>query len=263
MSGFEARDPDSAERRLSKLLQSMSADAPRPGAKSATLAALGLGTATAVATGTAGALGASGLVKFGTIGAVFGFAVGGVAVGVQYALSPEPLTRSDVAVAGASSAPAASERPAPTHPSVSAPSAPVGREVSKPTVPAAPAARAAERPEEERGPLEDPTAGRAPEAVATFEVVPSSPSSLREETRELDRVRAAIVAGDPGAGLAALDRYVAAFPRGALSKEAALLRIKALLMRGDRPRARALARSFMAAHPRDPHVDELRSLLEP
>jgi outer membrane protein assembly factor BamD (BamD/ComL family) len=86
---------------------------------------------------------------------------------------------------------------------------------------------------------------------------------LREETRELDRARAAIVAGDAGAGLVALDRYAAAFPRGALAEEATLLRIKALVMRGDRARARALARSFMAARPRDPHIEELRLLLEP
>jgi hypothetical protein len=99
--------------------------------------------------------------------------------------------------------------------------------------------------------------------VAAFEAEPSSVSSLREETRALDRARAAIVAGDPGTGLVALDRYTVAFPGGTLAKEAALLRIKALVMRGDRSQARALARSFTAANPRDPHAEELRSLLEP
>jgi outer membrane protein assembly factor BamD (BamD/ComL family) len=99
--------------------------------------------------------------------------------------------------------------------------------------------------------------------VAVFEATPPSASSLREETVQLDRARSAIVAGDAGAGLVALDRYAAAFPRGALAQEAALLRIRALVMSGDRSRARALARSFMAARPQDPNIEELRSLLEP
>jgi hypothetical protein len=266
MSGPETRGPDSAEGTLAKLLESMSADAPSPSAKQRTLAALGFGTAAAVATGTASAVGATGLVKLATIGALAGFAMGGVAVGVQYAFAPAPPARSEFAVAGPPSASAAWEQSMSGGRPVSEPIASTGEEVAKPAPLAStepPDLRAAERRTEVSGqPSVDGTTGHPPPAVEAFEAAPSA-SSLREETRELDRARAAIVAGDPGAGLVALDGYAAAFPRGALVKEAVLLRIKALVMSGDRPRARALARSFTASHPRDPHAEELRSLLEP
>jgi hypothetical protein len=269
MSTPEKRGRQSPERRFARLLLgSMSADAPRPGAKRATLAALGLGTAAVATTGTAGALGVGGLVKLAATGALCGFATGGAALGIRHALADDPPDRPHSAVAGAPAAQAPLERRVPESPPAPRPSASSGEEATQPARSGAPPLRLdpqAPEPRENAGTrsLEDRTTGKHSPAVAVFEATPAPASSLREETVLLDRARAVIVAGDPGAGLVALDRYTATFPRGALAPEAALLRIKALVMSGDRSRARALARSFMAARPRDPHIEELRSLLEP
>jgi hypothetical protein len=253
-------------RRLRLLLDSMSADAPRAGAKRATLAALGLGTAAVATAGAASAVGSiGGLAKLAAIGALCGFATGGAVIGARYALSPEQP--SQVVVGAPASAltvqKAGSDRSKAGE--VSALTSEEGAPAARPDAPAIQAER--ELPElarhAERQTLEDGTAkGHAP-SVATFDSTPSLASSLREETMQLDRARALISALDPGAGLLALDRYATAFPRGALAPEAALLRIKALVMKGDRARARALARSFMTERPRDPHIEELRSLVEP
>jgi hypothetical protein len=253
-------------RKLAHLLDSMSADAPRSGAKRATLSALGLGSAAVATTGTAGAVGGiGGLAKLAATGALCGFATGGAVLGVRYALAPEPPDHRPFVVTGA---PASA---GPLHEAVpgAAPTgAPSGQAVTPSTRPDTPTTRMdleAFKSAENAGSqaLEDGRRASDSSAVATFPASPSATSSLREETSQLDRARAAIFAGNAGAGLVALDRYAAAFPRGALAQEAALLRIKALVMRGDRAEARALARSFIASRPRDPHVQELRSLLEP
>jgi hypothetical protein len=256
-------------RRLRLLLDSMSADAPRAGAKRATLAALGLGTAAAATAGAAGAVGSiGGLAKLAAIGALCGFATGGALIGARYALAPDlPQQRPRVVVGAPASGRAVEKAGADRSKAgeVSSTTSEDGATAARPD--AAAIAPELEPPEwarnAQRQTLEDGTAKNNAPAVATFDATPSLASSLREETMLLDRARALIFAGDPGAGLLALDGYATAFPRGALAPEAALLRIKALVMTGDRARARALARSFMAERPRDPHIEELRSLVEP
>jgi hypothetical protein len=258
--------PESPERQLARLLGSMSADAPRPGAKQATLVALGLATAAVATTGTAGALGAGGLIKLMATGAFCGFVTGGAVLGVRYALSPDPPDRPRATATGAAAPAAATHRPwsgsVPTQPSPSS-----GEEVAPSAAPRGPQIRPDPRAPEPSGggdqPLEHRTKAKDSSEVTVLPAVPVSASALREETVLLDRARAAMIAGDPGAGLVTLDRYAAVFPRGALAQEATLLRIKALVMSGDRSQARTLARSFMAARPRDPKIEELRSLLEP
>jgi hypothetical protein len=256
-------------RRLRLLLDSMSADAPRAGAKRATLAALGLGTAAVATAGAAGAVGSiGGLAKLAAIGALCGFATGGAVIGARYALSPEPPQQPPRVLVGAPALARTVEKAGSDRSKAGEVSAATSEEGAPAARPDAPAiepeleppglARNAESQIPENGTVKNP----AP-SVATFDSTPSLASSLREETMQLDRARALISAGDPGAGLLALDRYATAFPRGALAPEAMLLRIKALVMRGDRAQARALARSFMTERPRDPHIEELRSLVGP
>jgi hypothetical protein len=265
MSTQGRRGPEDSEQRLARLLGAMSKDAPRPGAKRATLTALGLGAATVATTGSAGALGGMGaLAKLAATGALFGFATGGAVLGIRHVARPAALERPDPTVEGAPAAPATAERRGSEVSPLPETSSSPGAEPSRPAAtPARPDGRAFE-PAEPAAPLpvaappSDPAA-----AVAAFDAAPVAASSLREETAQLDRARALIVAGSAQAGLAALDRYATAFPRGALGPEATLLRIKALVASGDRSRASVLARAFMAARPGDPHIDELRALLEP
>jgi hypothetical protein len=148
----------SAERRLAELLHSMSGDAPRPFVKRATLAALGLGTAAVTTTGMAGAVGAGGLVKLASIGALCGFAVGGVALGVQYVVAPNPPSHPKSASGGAVAAPGALKQSMPRSLSVPPSSASVGEEVVRSQLPGSPAPldrRAAEPPEQVLGPSLD------------------------------------------------------------------------------------------------------------
>jgi hypothetical protein len=269
MNTPQARGPKDSGRTLQSLLGSMSGDAPRPGAKQATLAALGLGAAAATVAGTAGALGTVGVVaKFVAMGVLTGLLTTGAVVGIRHGLSPAPTNRARPAPSATSQphdfrGPRATPgTPAPV------PSAafddPIDIESMPPRL-----AQAAQRAsshlsvEPASGPVGEMPAVDAPPPVGDFDEKPAGDSSLRAETAQLDRARSAMAAGNAQAGLAELDRYLTVFPRGALRPEATLLRIKALVMTGDRVGAQALARSFAARYPQSPHLEQLRSLLEP
>lgn len=71
--------------------------------------------------------------------------------------------------------------------------------------------------------------------------VPDAPSALDAETRSLTEARTALRRGDFDAALAALDRYDAAHPSGALVDEARSTRLRALCGAGRGADARALA----------------------
>jgi hypothetical protein len=273
MNTPHAQGPQDPGRTLQSLLGSMSGDAPRPGAKQATLAALGLGAAAATVAGTAGALGTVGVVvKFVAMGVVTGLVMTGAVVGVRHGLSPAPPRHAHPA-AVASSKPHELRRPGlPRSTPAPVPSAAFDDRVDVESTRAAPAhaARVTSHPSGRNASAElaDKPVGKLsaidePPPVPDSDARPAADSSLRGETAQLDRARSAMAAGNARAGLAELDRYDAAFPRGALAPEATLLRIKALVMTGDRAGARALARSFATSHPQSPHLEQLRSLLEP
>lgn len=86
-------------------------------------------------------------------------------------------------------------------------------------------------------------------------------TSLQAEMAAIERVRAALGAGDPRGAIALLDRMQADFPRPALGQEAVVLRIEALVASGDRARAQALADAFFAAESSSPHALRVRALL--
>ncbi|HEY3666126.1 MAG TPA: hypothetical protein VGL19_09010 [Polyangiaceae bacterium] len=88
-------------------------------------------------------------------------------------------------------------------------------------------------------------------------------SSLEGEVAALDGARAALGGGDPSRALGLLDQYQQAFPKGALRPEASYLRIQALSKSGQAGAARDLAARFLASHPKSPHAAQLQALLSP
>jgi hypothetical protein len=247
----------------------MSADRPRPSAKQATLAALGLGAAATSAAGAAGAVGGiAGISKLLALGALAGVVATGAMVGAQHALSPAAAESAPSVVLSSSSRdPVVPGTPA----GAGVPRASFDGQSNADTPPTSAPARllprgapsgGSERSEASRDRIDAPSAPAPLPPATEFDEKPTD-SSLRDETRELDRARAAIARGNPRAALAELDRYDAAFRPGALAPEATLLRVRALLAAGDRAGAQTLARSFAAAHPESPHLAQLRGLLAP
>jgi outer membrane protein assembly factor BamD (BamD/ComL family) len=86
-------------------------------------------------------------------------------------------------------------------------------------------------------------------------------ASLLQEVAFLDRAREALLAGDPGRALAALDAYERARVGTRLAAEATLLRIESLLANGERARAAGLAEEFLRAHPETPVADRMRAII--
>ncbi len=146
--------------------------------------------------------------------------------------------------------------------SVSMPEAPAAaqpRNIANP-----PAPRRAEASPETPTPAEV-----AAPAGAAFEPPPhveppakpvANAASLAAETRQLDRVRAALAAGNTDQAARALDAYAAARPSPVLAQEAAVLRVRLLLARGQRAAAAEQARRTIALHPESAHVESLRRL---
>jgi hypothetical protein len=245
------------------LLRSAREDAPAPGARQRTLAALGVGvgvlgaSATAAAATTAAtpavkAAASLGLLKWIGIGVASGALVVGAAEVVQ-SVSPPPATIAPAAIedharAAIPSRPSSAKSVAPAP--AEATEAPAPAVIEAPVI-AAPAA------------TEAASAG-APsvEAPRARSVSPTpAPSALADEIAALDSAREALASGDAGRALRALDARDRAFPRGALGPEAMVLRIEALALHGDRAAATRLGESFLAASPRSPHASRIRTLL--
>ena len=89
----------------------------------------------------------------------------------------------------------------------------------------------------------------------------SSPgSALSDQIASLDRVRAALAAGDSSRAVQLVDDYERRFPRGAFFQEAEMLRIEALVREGNRDAASSAADRFLATYPASPHIARLRAL---
>jgi hypothetical protein len=94
-------------------------------------------------------------------------------------------------------------------------------------------------------------------AAARSSAPAASQPDIAEEIQNIDSARALIRQGRTKEALAALDRGKSK----SLGVEATVLRIEALIRQGDRARATALANSFLAAHPKSPYASRIRALL--
>ncbi len=104
------------------------------------------------------------------------------------------------------------------------------------------------------------------EAAAVPPVVAPAPSpstqhkvlSLEEQITELDAARHALARGD----VSLLDRYLAAYPHGAMHEQALWLKISQLQERGRTSEAKARARELLSAYPRSSYAEKARRILE-
>jgi hypothetical protein len=92
-------------------------------------------------------------------------------------------------------------------------------------------------------------------------VAPLPASSLGDETQALDGVRQHLGAGRATQALAAIQRYRAKWPRGALAAEATLLRVDALLRSGNRSAAEFEANRLIKSAPQGRYAVRARALL--
>lgn len=96
------------------------------------------------------------------------------------------------------------------------------------------------------------------------EALPAQPVDSRraEELAAVRTVRAALLAKNPQAALAELDRYELTYPEASFGLPAKLLRIEALAVSGRFQTAQELASAFLAAHPDSPHAARLRAFVQ-
>lgn len=221
------------------LLDSAELDAPPPGARARTLAALGVGVGAAFSTvaaagGAKAAAGAGkGVVLLKVLTAVvIGGAAGGAVLHYQAQLSQEKSVR------------ARTEPPRSEAPLVMAPAVPSQ----------APSALAEDAPSPPDASMRS-SKPIAPPARASAE------PDIQSEIAALDRARSAAQRGDYAGALQELDRYERAFQRGRLRPEALLLRVQTLLSSGDTAGAKALGARFLAHYPQSPLAPRVRKLI--
>jgi hypothetical protein len=101
------------------------------------------------------------------------------------------------------------------------------------------------------------------DAPPSSEALPAEPARSRRaaELATIDEVRAALIAKNPQAALAQLDRYELTHPEASFGLRAKLLRIEALAVSGGLPAAKELASAFVATHPDSPYAPRLRAFL--
>ena len=220
------------------LLAASKREQPAAGARSRTLAALGVGAVLSAATSTTTTAAATTIA-----GTTFKLAakialavvVAGGASGLAWHATRKPMNVHEPAVVGA------------------------GR--AKPQV----VARPVEAPSFER-PAEAP-APDVPRATALSHAIHSRPApaassdTLAQQVAALEKAHTALAAHNPEAALRALDRYRARFPDGTLSSEEKVLRVKAALAQGDKRRAAALANELRATNPDSPYARRVGDLV--
>jgi hypothetical protein len=119
------------------------------------------------------------------------------------------------------------------------------------------------------GATEDEPSERAAAAASKRSTVSSTSSSKRppapslfEEQRSIESARAALVRGDAGAALAALDGYQRDYAQGQFGPEALALRVEALSKRGDLARARSLSDEFRQRYPHHPLLSRVQAAVQ-
>jgi len=258
------------------LLGSAKDDAPVPGVRLRTLAALGL-SATAASTvagaahaASATAVGGTGakmvstasglaLVKWVAIGAVAGVvATGGLAAVTSTGVFGDPATVQTGAAVPTHRVPSVNRR---DREQANEESPAVEPEVATPA--AVPAARGAVEVFGQRG-----RPASADQPASDFAATPQgtafpvgSGDTVAGEVAALDQARSALSAGNPGGALARLDAYERSFPRGALSPEATVLRVRALVQLGRPREAHAVVDAFVRAHPGSAQAARLHALV--
>ena len=127
---------------------------------------------------------------------------------------------------------------------------------------AAPAARAAERPEAP-APVLPAEVLEAPEVATPKPDSRSSASgALTAELGVLDTARSKLASGDARGALGVLDEYARTYPRGRLGLEAEVLRIDALAKAGETAQAKKRAEAFVKRHPKSVLAPRLRRYLD-
>jgi hypothetical protein len=113
------------------------------------------------------------------------------------------------------------------------------------------------KPDEATAPLpivEQASPKRAPDT--------SRIDSLTAESALLAEARARLRAGDAGGAEELLAKMQSRFPRGVLRQEREVLAIEVLTARGQTEAAKDRARAFVRAHPKSPHSEKLRRVLD-
>jgi hypothetical protein len=275
------------------LLHSAEDDEPSEGAMDKVGLALGLGAsalavaqvtttlvtpATVAGPGAALAkqLGVASLAKWLGLGIAAGLVTGGaahVATSVSSPATPRPavvapsLERSpsrDPAMAPAAQAPLVGQQQTVPPAALAVPAVPLGATLGAAKVPlgvtALPVPEATVTSAAPSGPSSASFAPLAPvDEPARAASLPVS--SLGDETQALDRVREHLGAGNAAQALAAIQRYRAKWPRGALAAEATLLRVDALLRSGNRSAAEFEANRLIKNAPQSRYAVRARALL--
>jgi hypothetical protein len=91
---------------------------------------------------------------------------------------------------------------------------------------------------------------------------PSRTDSLTAESALLAEARSRLRAGDASGAEELLTKMQARFPRGVLRQEREVLAIEVLTARGQTEAAKDRARAFVRAHPKSPHSEKLRRVLD-
>jgi hypothetical protein len=86
--------------------------------------------------------------------------------------------------------------------------------------------------------------------------------SLAAESALLAEARSRLRAGDPSGAEELLAKMQSRFPRGVLRQEREVLAIEVLTARGQTEAAKDRARAFVRAHPKSPHSEKLRRVLD-
>jgi len=142
--------------------------------------------------------------------------------------------------------------------SASAPAAP------RPTL-LAPAPAVAEQRSEKLEPKRDEATTPLPTVEqASPKRAPDSSriDSLAAESALLAEARSRLRAGDASGAEELLAKMQARFPRGVLRQEREVLAIEVLTARGQMEAAKDRARAFVRAHPKSPHSEKLRRVLD-
>jgi hypothetical protein len=251
------------------MLESAKDDAPSPGAKLHTLAALGLtaGAVTASA-GTAHAastlIGGSGAKAASSVSVLLKWIALGAVAGTVTTASVALVSTADI-FGGA--APAGSTPSAPP-PRAATTSPAVPRPLTQPPQPAPePPAAAIEPAPKVESSVSRPHATMAEDSVVDRAsppregAFPTAGDTVAEEVAALDRARSALAGGDPRTALGRVDAYERSYPHGTLAPEAMVLRVRSLVQLGRQREAQVLVEGYVRAHPGSAQAARLRALV--
>lgn len=212
------------------------------------------------AAGIFGLLGAKGIWIASAVGALaISTGVASIAIGTANESSPglasapsatSPLQRQLAPTSSPSSVtsvPPPTETSAPEADVREVPSAPIVEQVTPPAPPKASPSTTVAAP---------PLASASPSPS-----MPSAPTTISEEVRQVDAARTALRGGDPNGCLRALDRYDANYAGGVLSLEANVLRAEAMVQAGRVAEGRSLAARLLKSAPSGPHAARLNKLI--